>query len=111
MCAELETVRGGGPRWRFSLGCTRAAGVIRARVTLTSRERGGAGLRVVIGGGLVAATALAGYGLVHYPGLRSDGDAPIVAVSLPALLVTYGTVTLALSRGAGVGRSAPGATA
>ena len=71
MCAELEAVRGGGRRWRFSLGCARAAGVIRARVTLTSRERGGAGLRAVIGAGLVAAVALAGYGLVRYPGLRS----------------------------------------
>ena len=27
-------------RWRFSLGCARAAGVIRARVTLSSHERG-----------------------------------------------------------------------
>ena len=74
MCAELETVCGGGPRWRFSLGCARAAGVIRARVTLTSRERGGAGLRTVIGVGVSAAVALGGYGLVRYPGLRS-GDA------------------------------------
>jgi hypothetical protein len=39
---------------------------------------------------------------VRYPGLRSDGDAPIVAVSFLALLVVYGAVTLALSRGAAV---------
>ena len=74
MSAELETVCGRGPRWRFSLGCARAAGVIRVRVTLTSRERGGAGLRAVIGVGVSAAVALGGYGLVRYPGLRS-GDA------------------------------------
>jgi hypothetical protein len=102
MCAELETVRGGVARWRFSLGCSRAAGVIRARVTLTSRERGGAGLRAVIGAGLLATVALAGYGLVRYPGLRSGGDAAVIAVAFVALLVAYGAVTLALSRGARV---------
>ena len=46
--------------------------------------------------------ALAGYGLVRYPGLRSGGDAPIAAVAFVALLVAYGAVTLALSRGTGV---------
>jgi hypothetical protein len=101
MCAELETVCGGSPRWRFSLGCVRAAGVIRAREVLTPRERGGAGLRAVIGVGLVAAVALAGYGLVRYPGLRSHGDAEIAAAAFVVLLVAYGAVTLALSRGAG----------
>ena len=102
MCAELETVCGAGPRWRFSLGCARAATVIRARLTLTSRERGGAGLRAVISAGLVAAVTLAGYGVVRYPGLRSGGDAGIVAVTFVALLVTYATVTVGLSRGAGL---------
>ena len=102
MSAELETVSGGGPRWRFSLGCARAAGLIQARVTLTSRERGGAGLRAVIGAGGCAAVALAGYGLVRYPGLRSGGDAGIAAVTFVALLVTYGAVTLSLSRGTGL---------
>jgi hypothetical protein len=102
MCAELETVCGGGPRWRFSLGCARAAGVIRARVTLTSRERGGAALRVVIGAGACAAAALAGYGLVRYPGLRSGADAGIAAAAFVALLVAYGVVTLSLSRGTGL---------
>ena len=92
MCAELETVCGRGPRWRFSLGCARAAGVIRARVTLTSRERGGAGLRAVIGAGVLAAVALAGYGLVRYPGLRSGADAAIAAVAFVALLLAYGAV-------------------
>ena len=76
--------------------------MIRARVTLTSRERGGAGLRAVVGAGLVAAVALAGYGLVRYPGLRSDADAAIAAVTFVALLVAYGAVTLSLSRGTGL---------
>src|SRR5437763_1267201 len=31
MSAELETVRGRGQRWHFSLGCTRAAVAIRGR--------------------------------------------------------------------------------
>lgn len=102
MCAELETVCGGGPRWRFSLGCARAAALIRARVTLTSRECGGAGLRAVVGAGVCAALALAGYGLVRYPGLRSGGDAGIAAVAFVGLLVAYGAVTMSLSRGAGL---------
>ena len=76
MSAELQTVCGRGARWRFALGCARAAGVIRARVTLTSRDRGGGGLRTGIGVGVMAAVALGGYGLVRYPGLRS-GDASI----------------------------------
>ena len=102
MSAELETVSGGGPRWRFSLGCARAAGLIQARVTLTSRERGGAGLRAVIGAGGCTAVALAVYGLARYPGLRSGADAGIAAVAFVALLVAYGAVTLSLSRGTGL---------
>jgi hypothetical protein len=98
MCAELETVSGRGQRWRFSVGCARAAGVIRGRATLSSRERGGAGLRAVIGAGLLAAVALIGFGLVRYPGLRSV-RATIAAVAFVALLLVYGAVTLALSRG------------
>jgi len=99
MSAELATVRGTGPRWRFSLGCARAAALIRARQTLTSRERGGAGLRAVIGLGLVAAVTLAGYGLLRYPGLRSSGDVEIAAVTFVALLLAYATVAVGLSRG------------
>ena len=98
MCAELEPVRGAGRRWGFSLGCARAAGVIRARVTLASRRRGGAGLRAVIGAGLLATLGLAAYGFVRYPGLRSDGDAPIDALAVLALLLVYGALTFALTR-------------
>ena len=65
-----------------------------------SHERGGGGLRAVIGAGVSAAMALGGYGLVRYPGLRS-GDASIAAVAFVALLLAYGAVTLTLSRGRG----------
>ena len=101
MSAELETLCGRGARWRFALGCARAAGVIRARVTLTSRDRGGGGLRTVIGVGVSAAVALGAYGLVRYPGLRS-GDASIAAAGFVALLVAYAAATLALSGGKGL---------
>ena len=101
MSAELETLCGRGARWRFTLGCARAAGVIRARVTLTSRDRGGGGLRTVIGVGVSAAVALGAYGLVRYPGLRS-GDASIAAAGFVALLVAYAAATLALSGGKGL---------
>ena len=106
MRAELETVSGAGQRWRFSLGCARAAGVIGARATLSSREPGGAGLRAVVGAGVVTAVALACYGLVRYPGLRSSGDAGIAALMFVALLCAYGAATLALSRGMGLRSSA-----
>jgi hypothetical protein len=78
--------------------------VIRARVTLTSRQRGGGGLRILIGAGISAAVALGGYGLIRYPGLRSDRTllvAVAVAVAFAALVLAYGAVTLALSRGNG----------
>ncbi len=101
MCAELEAVSGAAPRRRFSVGCARAAGLIWARATLTSRERGGGGLRALIGAGLGAALALVGYGLVRYPHLISGTDEVIAAVAFPALLLAYGWATLALSRGTG----------
>jgi hypothetical protein len=100
MSADLASVCGRGERWRFSLGCARAAIVLRARATLISHERGGGGLRAVIGVGVLAVIALGGYGLVRYPGLRS-GEASIVAVAFVVLLLGYGAVTLALSRGTG----------
>ena len=99
MDAELATVCGAGQRWRFSVGCVRAAVLIRAHAALTSRERGGASLRAAIVAGLVAAMALAGYGLVRYPGLRSAGGARIAAVAFVGVLLAYGAVTLTLSRG------------
>jgi hypothetical protein len=101
MDAELATVSGAGQRWRFSVGCVRAAVLIRARAALTSRERGGASLRAAISAGLLAAMALAGYGLVRYPGLRSADGARIAAITFVAVLLAYGAATLTLSRGTG----------
>ena len=99
MRAELDQVVGRRRRWRFSLGCAWAAAVIRMRATVSSREPGGTGLRVVVFTALLAAAGLVAYGLIHYPGLRSDSHVwPAVAVFLAVLLV-YAAVTLALSRG------------
>ena len=81
------------------------------RVTLTSRERGGGGLRAVIGAGLAATAALAGYGVVRYPGLRSDGDAAIAAVTFVALLSPTARSRWRSPAGRAAGASPPGATA
>ena len=101
MSAELETLCGRGASWRFTLGCARAAGVIRARVTLTSRERGGAGLRTVVGVGAVGGRgarrlrprSLPGVALGRRVDRRGRVRGPAVA---------YAAVTLALSRGTGL---------
>ena len=106
MSAELAAVSGAGPRWRFSVGCARAAGVIRARAALTSRQDGGASLRAVVGAGLIAAMALAGYGLVRYPGLRSADGARLTAVMFVGLLLAFGAATQAFSRGTGASAAA-----
>ena len=99
MQAELDRIAGGSQRWRFSLGCGWAAAVIRARATVGSKEPGGQGLRVVVFSALGAAAALVGYGLVRYPGLRSDSHVWAAVVVFLALLCVYAAVTLALSRG------------
>jgi hypothetical protein len=99
MRAELDHVHGGRARWRFSLGCARTSGLIWARATLTSRERGGASLRAVVFTGVVAAIGLAVYGLVRYPGLRFGHDTWAAVAAFPTLLVSYAGTTLALSRG------------
>jgi hypothetical protein len=99
MLAELAGVRGSRSRWRFGIGCVRAVTVLRLRTSLTEPGRGGAGVRAVVLGALAATVALAGYGLVRYPGLRSG---PGVWLSLAAFLVIvlgYAWTALALSRG------------
>ena len=68
MLVELDHVEGRRERWRFSLGCAWAAGRIRLRVA----EPGGALLRIVVLGCIAIALALVGYGLLRYPGLRSE---------------------------------------
>jgi hypothetical protein len=99
MRAELDRVVSKPQRWRFSLGCAWAAAVISTRATVGSAEPGGQGLRVVVFAALVACASLVAYGLVRYPGLRSDSHVWAAVVVFLALLSVYAAVTLALSRG------------
>jgi hypothetical protein len=95
MLVELDQVQGRRERWRFSLGCAWAAG----RIRLQSPEPGGALLRVVVLGCIAVALALVGYGLVQYPGLRSDPNLWGAMVVFAATLLAYSVVTVFLSRG------------
>jgi hypothetical protein len=94
---ELDHVRGARARRRFSLGCAWAAVLIQARSTLRRPARGAGSTRVLVFVGIGAALALAAYGLVHYPGLRSGHDTwPSVGV-LIVLLLGYAAIALVLS--------------
>ena len=105
---ELDHVDGVRARWRFSLGCAWAAGLINVRATFGRPARRAASTVALVFAGIAAAVILAAYGLVHYPGLRSGYNAwPSVAAFL-ALLLVYGAIALKLSSGergqAGVAR-------
>ncbi len=95
MLVELDQVEGRQQRWQFSLGCAWAAVRIRAR----SCEPGGALLRVVVLSCAGIALALVGYGLVEYPGLRSEPNVWGAIVVFLATLLTYAALTVFLSRG------------
>lgn len=95
MLGELEHVEGRRSRWRFSLGCSWAAG----RIRLQSPEPGGGELRAVIFGCATVSLALVGYGLVHYPGLRSEPNAWGAMVVFLATLLTYVGLVVVLARG------------
>jgi hypothetical protein len=95
MLAEVEHVQGQKQRWRFCLGCTWAA----IRIRLQSPAPGGAGLRIVVLGSAALSVALVGYGLVHYPGLRSEPDIWGAMALFLAALLTYAGVTVLLARG------------
>ena len=97
MLVELDRVEGRRERWRFSLGCAWAS----ARIRLGSREPGGAVLRAVVLAGATIALALVGFGLVHYPGLRSEPNVWGALVVFLATLLAYAALTVFLSRGAG----------
>jgi len=95
MLEELDQVEGRRPRWQFSLGCAWAAG----RIRIQSPERGGGVLRAVIIGCAALSAGLVGYGLVHYPGLRSEPNlGGAIAVFLLTLLV-YMALAVVLARG------------
>jgi hypothetical protein len=95
MLAELEQVTGRRERWQFSLGCAWAAAGIRVR----SRDPGGAVLRAVVFGCAGIALALVGFGLVRYPGLRSEPDVWGATVFFLAVLLAYVALAACLSRG------------
>ena len=96
MLAELDQVQGRVERWVFSLGCV--WGLVRMRAQ--SREPGGAVLRVVVLGCSALALALVAYGLVQYPGLRSEGNLWGAVFVFLATLLMYIALTVLLSRGA-----------
>ena len=95
MLAEFDQVQGRQARWRFSLGCAWAA----SRIRLQSPEPGGAGLRAVILGCAVLSFALVGYGLVHYPGLRSEPNVWGAMIVFLATMLTYAGLAIVLARG------------
>jgi hypothetical protein len=95
MLVELDQVEGRRERWRFSLGCIWVALRLRAR----SGEPGGALLRVLVLGAATVSAALVGYGLVRYPGLRSE---PTIGGAMTVFLATlflYAAITILLARG------------
>jgi hypothetical protein len=98
MRAELAGVTGARARWGFSLGCARAALALRARAGLTAPGRGGAAMRSLVLAAILAALALAAYGLVRYPGLRAGAWTSVAVFG--ALMLGYAWLALTLSRGA-----------
>ena len=96
MLVELDQVEGRRERWQFSLGCAWAA----ARIRVQSLEPGGAPLRAVVLGCAAIAIALVGYGLVQYPGLRSEPNVWGAMTVFLATLLAYTALTVVLSRGA-----------
>ncbi len=95
MLVELDQVEGGRERWRFSLGCVWAA----VRIRVRSAEPGGASLRVIVLGCAAIALALVGYGLLRYPGLRSDPNLWGAMIVFLAALLVYVGLAVVLSRG------------
>ncbi len=99
MLAELDHLVGRWSRWRFAIGCTRAAALIRTRAAIASRESGGRALRIFVFTAIVAAVGLVAYGLAHYRGLRSGFGVWASVACFAVVLLVYGVVTLVGSRG------------
>ena len=95
MLVELGRVEGRRERWQFSLGCTWAS----VRIRVEALEPGGALLRAVVLGCAAIAVALVGYGLVRYPGLRSEPNVWGAMILFLATLLAYAVLTVVLSRG------------
>ncbi len=84
-------------RWRFSLGCAWAAVLIRLRALVRRPAPGTASSRFFVFAGIAAALCLAAYGLLHYPGLRSDSSTWVSVAFFLAFLAGYALSALALS--------------
>lgn len=97
MCSELDYVHGSRARWRFSLGCARAAISIQASAAIRRPAPGATPIRTVVFGGIAAALALVAYGLVLYPNLWSASGLWPSLAGFVAVMAVYGAVTLALS--------------
>src|SRR6185437_7415114 len=72
---------------------------LRLRASFRAGDRGGAGVRGVVVAGVLAALALAVYGVVRYPDLRAGPRAWSSGVLLVVLLLGYAAAGLTLSRG------------
>jgi hypothetical protein len=99
MLAELDESADPRGRWRFALGCLRAAAAIRLRATLVADTRGGNPMRVVLLGTVAAAAVLTAYGMVRYPGLGVSADAGPTGAALAAALVIDAVLLFTLLRG------------
>jgi hypothetical protein len=96
MLGEFDHIQGRWARWRFSLGCAWATG----RIRVQSPEPGGGGLRAVILGCALVSVALVGFGLVQYPGLRSEPNFWGAMIVFLLTLLTYAMLAVLLARGA-----------
>jgi hypothetical protein len=99
MLGELDEAQGSWVRWRFSLGCARAAIALRLRASLGGSHRDGALVRTAVLGAVAASLALAGYGLVRYPLRGAGGGFWPAVLALLAVLLGYVACALGLSRG------------
>ncbi len=94
---EYSYVHGQGARWRFGLGCARAAALIRLRALARRPAPGTANSRAFVFVGIAAALCLATYGLVHYPELRSDPGTWASVTLFLVVLAGYALIALTLS--------------
>jgi hypothetical protein len=96
MLGELDEAPGSRARWRFSLGCAKAATAWRVRERLGGSHRDGAAVRAVILAAVAASLALGAYGPVRY---RLPGATWPAVLTLVAVLLAYVLCALGLSRG------------
>ena len=99
MRAELAGVDGRRARWRFSLGCARAATAMHVQARLTRHDRGGSVVRALALWAVASTLMLGAYGLVRYPALRSSFNTWASATFFVVVALAYAAAALTLSRG------------